>query len=241
MKSQAAFETAALSVEEWLAEEIDYTTLSDATLTKWSQKKPEMKNQDVAILGTDGPDKIRNLRHLLTSQRTAREAHAQTPAAQNLRILRTRFRGHLKNIGTAGNLEEILGSERVILIMDRYYCANQKTAVSSAENALAGIHSAGRMLDRVRDRALYKKVVDAYFTLPKNRISGLPLDEARQHFRSHRLRLLNLLRTYLDRWQVMMIDERRRNLRIAEKLYIELQRNALGVREDKIGSRGKRA
>ena len=62
--------------------------------------------------------------------------------------------------------------------------------------------------------------------------AGLPRDEARQFFKSHRTRLLNLDKGRLDKLDKQIIDARRANMRTAEKSYIALQQAALGIAPD---------
>ena len=102
---------------------------------------------------------------------------------------------------------------------------------TSLETSLAEHAVATRMLDRVRDPAAYREV-DANFSLPRNRTGGVPRDEARQFFRSHAARLLNQDKSRLDESEKRVLDERRSNMRHAEKLYVALQERALGIEAD---------
>ena len=72
------------------------------------------------------------------------------------------------------------------------------------------------------------KAIDRAHSLTKNRNRGLPLDEARQVFRSHRARLGNQAKTRMDDTEKQIIYARRKALGIAEKDYIERQTTALG-------------
>ena len=65
--------------------------------------------------------------------------------------------------------------------------------------------------------------------LPKNRKQGLPLDEARQSFTSHRARLGNYVKYRLEENEKQLVRERRKALGIAEKDYIRRQAKTLGV------------
>ena len=61
------------------------------------------------------------------------------------------------------------------------------------------------------------------------RKQGLPLDEARQAFASHRARLGNYVKYRLEETEKQFIRERRKALGTAEKDYIARQAKALGV------------
>ena len=58
---------------------------------------------------------------------------------------------------------------------------------------------------------------------------GLPLDEARQSFASHRTRLGNYVSYRLEDTEKQFVRERRKALGIAEKNYIARQAKTLGV------------
>ncbi len=108
---------------------------------------------------------------------------------------------------------------------------------TSLDTSLSEHAVATRMLDRVRDPAEYRKI-DATFSLSRNRIRGVPRDEARQFFRSHAARLLNQDKSRLDESEKRVLDKRRLNMRHAEKLYTALQERALGVEADRGQDRG---
>ena len=57
----------------------------------------------------------------------------------------------------------------------------------------------------------------------------LPLDEAREFFKSHNGRLLNLNKSVLSDEEKELIDIRRANIRKADRMYIALQQQTLGI------------
>ena len=63
----------------------------------------------------------------------------------------------------------------------------------------------------------------------KRRSGGLPLDEAREFFKSHNGRLINLDKGILSDEEKELIDIRRANIRKAGKMYIALQQQALCI------------
>ena len=97
---------------------------------------------------------------------------------------------------------------------------------------VAELGVAMRMVGRVSDRAAYREFSEG-FSLPRNRIGGVPRDEARQFFRSHAARLLNQDKSRLDESEKRVLDRRRLNMRHAEKLYAALQERALGIDPDR--------
>ena len=66
-------------------------------------------------------------------------------------------------------------------------------------------------------------------SLPKNRQKGLPIDEARQSFRSHYARLANLDKSRLDDDEKEIIDARQEMFALAKSLYIAEQEITLGI------------
>ena len=87
---------------------------------------------------------------------------------------------------------------------------------TSLETSIAELGVATRMVGRVSDRAAYREFSEG-FSLPRNRIGGVPRDEARQFFRSHAARLLNRDKSRLDESEKRVLDRRRLNMRHAEK------------------------
>ena len=88
------------------------------------------------------------------------------------------------------------------------------------------------MIDKVQDPERYRHV-DQDRALPRQRVRGLPKDDARQALSSHQTRLLNMDRSRLSDAEKKTLDVRRGNLRQAEKLYVAAQAKALGVAIDK--------
>ena len=103
---------------------------------------------------------------------------------------------------------------------------------TSLEASLTEHAVATGLLETVRDPKEYRRV-DAAHWLPKNRTGGVPRDEARQFFRSHAARLLNQDKARLDESEKRVLDQRRLNMRHAEKLYAALQERALGIEADR--------
>ncbi len=143
----------------------------------------------------------------------------------------TRLRTSLAALGKSGDIDRIMLAERVILNTELVDHGNSRAMRTSLGNALIEHDAAVRMMEAVRDPERYKTVAST-LTTPKNRVGGLPKDQARQYFKSQNARLLNLDKARLSVTEKAVLNERRGNLRIAEKGYTALQRKALGLKPE---------
>ena len=85
-------------------------------------------------------------------------------------------------------------------------------------------------LGYIKDPAKYKIINEACMR-NKNRIGNLPNDEARQCLRSHAARLKNLDTSRMDKPERDILEQRRKNIKIAEDVYITLQKTALDIED----------
>ena len=85
-------------------------------------------------------------------------------------------------------------------------------------------------LGYVKDPTKYKIINEACMR-KKNRIGNLPNDEARQCLRSHAARLKNLDTSRMDKPERDILEQRRKNIKIAEDAYITLQKTALDIKD----------
>ena len=137
-----------------------------------------------------------------------------------------KLRQALQKVGASGDLETILLAEELILENEREHYADTSSMVSSLNNALFEIEVALELVNTVQDPDAYKAVADSH-KLPRNRIGGLPRDEAKQFFKSHRSRLENLEKARSIGMDKALIGIRKKNLAKAGVGYTELQQNAL--------------
>ena len=151
---------------------------------------------------------------------------------KSARVSRSLLESHLEEVRRSGDLDLMLDTEGHILRYERQRHANSRAMRTSLEASLTEHAVATRMLGTVRDPKEYRRV-DAAHRLPKNRTGGVPRDEARQFFRSHAARLLNQDKARLDESEKRVLDQRRLNMRHAEKLYAALQERALGIEADR--------
>ena len=159
---------------------------------------------------------------------TSVEEHRQAPTAQAVTEFRQTLLTDVKAISANGSAELIVAMEKALAQHDLEYYANSKTMTGSLKTTLSEFAMIERQLDKVDDSAKYK-ATDQSFGLAKNRSKGLPLDEARQAFKSHYARLVNLDKAPLDDLQKKLIEARRSGFHRAQQLYIARQARTLGV------------
>ena len=149
-------------------------------------------------------------------------------AVQRHQDVRERQRDLFRDIGKDGTIGDILSTEKSLLAFELGHYGNSKAMRGSIEQALNDLAITENLVQTVNNPTTYKPINDAH-SRPKNRVGSLPRDEARQFFRSHWTRLLNLDKGRLDLIDKKIIDARRANMRTAEKAYIALQHSALGI------------
>jgi hypothetical protein len=183
--------------------------------------------------------KTGSLSPLLLMQTLAREAGwiealSKTVASEQLREERTNLLKHVLTIGKSGNLELIVATEKTFIegdlehYVDSEHYANSAGRLSSLNAAMAELNATEKLLEIVDNKQEYSRV-DAAYSLSKNRESGLPLDEARQAFKSHYARLNNLDKSRLSVDEKALVDARKSNIYTAGKLYAKRQAKTLGV------------
>lgn len=151
---------------------------------------------------------------------------------------RQAIRDHVREVGKTGDITLILETEKAFLANDLALYANSGAMTGSLKAGLDELTAAQALLPKVADPELYKPV-DESFSLPKNRVGGVPRDQARQFFRSHDSRLVNMDKSRLDDVEKSIIDERKRNIRAAEKVYVEAQKKVLGLAPSASQDRGR--
>ena len=154
--------------------------------------------------------------------------HREAPTARKVTEFRQTLLTDVKAISTSGSAELIVAMEKALVQHDLEYYANSKTMIGSLNTALSEFAMIERQLVKVDDPAKYK-ATDQSFGLAKNRSKGLPLDEARQAFKSHYARLVNLDKAPLDDLQKKLIEARKSGFYRAQQQYIERQARTLGV------------
>lgn len=133
----------------------------------------------------------------------------------------------LQAVGATKDLDALLLAEKLILNNEKEFYADTPVMESSLSHALTEINAALTLVGKVREPGLYKSVTDDYYQTIKNRIGGLPKDEARQFFRSHHSRLTNHEKSRLSDDDKQLIRARKANLNQAKANYVELQKNVV--------------
>lgn len=170
------------------------------------------------------PDDIAEL--LAAEQVSYKEVMEHEGPISVLHDVQRRLSQALQKAGASGDLETTLLVEKLILKNERDHYADTPAMESSLDNALFEIEVALELVNTVRDPVAYTAIADSH-KLPRNRIGGLPRDEARQFFKSHRSRLENLDKARLMGIDKALIGVRKKNLAMASASYIELQEIAL--------------
>ena len=170
---------------------------------------------------------IEDIRKLLGVGVLSVKKHRQAPTAQAVTQFRQTLLTDVKAISANGSAELIVAMEKALAQHDLEYYANSKTMTGSLKTALSEFAMIERQLDKVDDPEKYR-ATDQSFGLAKNRSKGLPLDEARQAFKSHYARLVNLDKAPLDDLQKELIEARKSGIYRAQQLYIARQARTLG-------------
>ena len=154
--------------------------------------------------------------------------HREALTAKKVTQFRQMLLTDVKAISASGSAELIVAMEKALVQHDLEYYANSKTMIGSLNTALSEFAMIERQLAKVDDPEQYK-ATDQSFGLAKNRSKGLPLDEARQAFKSHYARLVNLDKAPLDDLQKKLIEARKSGFHRAQQQYIARQARTLGV------------
>jgi hypothetical protein len=154
--------------------------------------------------------------------------HAAAQTAKRLEKARINLLKHVREVGKSGDLPLMVETEKNIIQGDLDHYANSKSMISSLNAALSELNAIEELLAIVDDWNRYEGVNKSHI-LPKNREKGLPLDEARQAFKSHYARLNNLDKSRLSDDEKSIIDARKSNILNAGKLYAQRQAKTLGV------------
>ena len=168
---------------------------------------------------------------LLMFESLAVDTHREAPSAAKLVDTRKILIAHVKEIAASGKGEWIIAMERGFVANDleRYARADDKEMIGSLNAALLGVAAIERKHRMVDNKEQYQRVNEE-FSFPKNRKQGLPLDEARQAFTSHRARLGNYVKYRLEETEKQLVRERGKALSIAEQDYIVRQARTLGMK-----------
>ena len=171
-----------------------------------------------------------NIKGELTAELQAVDKHRGVATAQEVVDARKVLLTRVKETTASGNVEAIIKMERDFLEHDlnHYAKAHDKEMIGSLKAGLEGITAIEQQLEIVDDPEKYK-AIDRAHTMRRNRKQGLPVDGARQAFKSHRAFLTNYLKAGLEETRKQVIQARIKALSVVEKDYIARQAKTLGV------------
>ena len=124
----------------------------------------------------------------------------------------------------------LLDIERAYMRHELNHIAHAKKNIASLNAGIRQIEAALAMLDYVRDPDVYQWA-GVFYALSEELVHGLPKDAAHKFFVSHGTRLGNVETGPLEESQTALLEVRGDNVRLARKLYIELQEDALAASE----------
>ena len=171
---------------------------------------------------------IEKLKGLLLSDADRAKKHKEAPTARVVDASKHEILAWIKKTGASGNAELIVAMEKAIVEHELEYYNNHRLMKASLQTDLNELAAIEWQLGIVDDPTQYKHVNAAY-SLPKSHSQGLPLDEARQSFRSHIARLNNQAKAPLSDSAKEIIEIRKTATGAAEKDYIARQAKTLGV------------
>ncbi len=133
----------------------------------------------------------------------------------------------LKDIAQKRNIHHLLDVERLVLEHSLKYDTNSPEEKQSVKVALEQLEACAKCLaSLVKNPAGYRENVDPTYS-PKAREGGLPLDAAREFFKSHVTRLTNNLVSKASQVEKQLLRQRKENIQVMRDCYVELQRKAL--------------
>ena len=135
---------------------------------------------------------------------------------------------YVTEIGKTGDARSILQTELALLQEERDNLSNARVQEGNLDTAIEGLTLSLKLLEKVRTPESYRDV-DENHGSRKRRSGGLPLDEAREFFKSHNGRLLNLNKSILSDEEKELIDIRRANIHKVGKMYVAMQQQTLGI------------
>lgn len=175
------------------------------------------------------PDPMRAFNALFLTEQKALLLRNATSPAKAVDRTQAALLENLKAVAASCDLNHLLAAERKFLENELERHADSKPAKGSLEEALEGLSVTEQLVVKIRDPDEYRRVNEAYARPRTSRIGGVPRDEARQFFSSHAARLVNLDKARMTPSERAVVNQRKINIRTAEKIYIGMQEQALGL------------
>ena len=135
---------------------------------------------------------------------------------------------HLESIYKERNIYKFVDLEECNFEEELEKFADDPAQKASLTAGIQQMRIIKSLLKVVQDPKAYQNAAQTYL-MEKDRRGGLPDDSARKAFRAHKTRLANTNRTRMDKDERKVLKQRQKNIALAEKLYIALQKEALGI------------
>lgn len=174
------------------------------------------------------PKLERRLGRALLGERVAYLAREDSPGAEDYRTAQAKLLEVVKAVGRNGGISAIIAAEKAILLNERKLYADSSGMRGSLDAAFKDIDDMEKHVVTLQAPKAYKALA-GHFEHPRNQRGGLPLDGGRKALTAHDTRLLNTDKSRMTETERRTLDVRRANLRIAEKAYVAMQRQALGL------------
>lgn len=169
-------------------------------------------------------DLLEHLNHSLTTRERVINSPVQKKHDAGIMVTVNYLRQHAQE----RNIGAMLDDERLLLTHSLQFDANSPEEKSSLKTAIDQLDESRTCFKALTARpAAYKEMVDTYPS--KKKEAGLPLDAARDFFKSHATRLTNILSGKSLHFEKVLVRQRKDNLKVIRDAYVELQRKALGL------------
>lgn len=135
----------------------------------------------------------------------------------------------LKAVEKSGEIDLIVKTEATLVELEKsVHQEKDPSVLSSLDAAAVDFSVIIKGLEVVKTPSYYQKVDDAYHV--KRKSHGVPVDGVHEAINSHITRLGNSMRAVgISVPEKNILRQRQENMRCAKKLYIGMQREALGL------------
>ncbi len=180
-----------------------------------------------------GEGSLEEMQAALEAVTAAQAKWAASPEGKAAAKAEGERRAALRKIGRRGDVRAIVAAERELMADERAHRVTSQEQADFLDRGIEAMDVALKLIDKVQDPERYGDVAAAYQRLA-NRIKGVPNDEARQVFKEHGAELSAIEEAMafgvpIDHDQARLLAVRQANMRAADRLYADLQRQALGM------------
>ncbi len=165
----------------------------------------------------------------LSSNFEAKTQTLDSPQYKNQEKTTSDVLAFLQKIAQSRNIHLLLDVERLVMEHSLQYDTNSPEERQSVKVALEQLDMCKKCLHSLaHNPAGYRESVDPTYS-NKTREAGLPLDAARQFFKSHTTRLTNNLVSKASHVEKLLLRQRKENVAVMRDCYVELQQKALNI------------